>query len=146
MAAIPRRLTHHTASDFSPSFSPDGRHIAFVSERDGNEEIYAMGSDGSNPRRLTHHTAWDGSPSFSPDGRYIVFDSGRDGKIYALELREEDGEIYSPDALDVADYTTWHLPEGVLARLEKERLRRCRFRPMGRCWQWLVALVSGCTT
>ena len=59
-----------------------------------------MGSDGSNPRRLTHHSAWDGSPSFSPDGRYIVFDSGRDGKIYAMELREEDGEIASTDGLD----------------------------------------------
>ena len=108
----PRRLTHHTASDSYPSFSPDGRYITFASRRDGNFEIYVMGSDGSNPRRLTHHTAWDFSPSFSPDGRHIVFDSERDGEIYALELREEDGEIASIDGLEVADYVTWHLPEG----------------------------------
>ena len=69
----PRRLTHHTGWDYDPSFSPDGRHLAFVSERDGNAEIYVMDSDGSNPRRLTDHSAADFSPSFSPDGRHIVF-------------------------------------------------------------------------
>ena len=125
----PRRLTHHTARDFSPSFSPDGRHIAFVSDRDGNEEIYVMGADGSNPRRLTHHAAWDGSPSWSPDGHHIVFDSGRDSKIYVMELGEEGGEIASTDGLEVADYTTWHLPEGVIARLGKGRVEGMAFSP-----------------
>ena len=51
-----RRLTDHSGWDFSPSFSPDGRHIAFMShrdERDGNWEIYVMGFDGSNLTRLT---------------------------------------------------------------------------------------------
>ena len=88
-----------------------------------------MGSDGSNPTRLTHHSAWDSSPSFSPDGRHIVFASGRDSKIYAMELREEGGEISSNDGLDVADYTTWHLPEGVLARLGKGTVEAVAFSP-----------------
>lgn len=88
-----------------------------------------MDSDGSNPRRLTHHSGWDGSPSWSPDGRHIVFNSGRDGKIYAMELREEGGEISSPDGLDVADYATWHLPEGVLARLGKGTVEAVAFSP-----------------
>ncbi|MYC70404.1 MAG: hypothetical protein F4X17_06805, partial [Gemmatimonadetes bacterium] len=125
----PRRLTDDPAGDFSPSFSPDGRHIVFASERAGNLDIYVMGSDGSNPRRLTHHAAWDGSPSFSPDGRYIVFDSGRDSKIYVMELGEEGGEIASTDGLEVADYTTWHLPEGVIARLGKGRVEGMAFSP-----------------
>ena len=37
------RLTDHSDEDFSPSWSPDGRHLAFVSSRDGNREIYVMG-------------------------------------------------------------------------------------------------------
>ena len=44
-----RRLTADPAADYDPSFSPDGHHIVFESERDGNREIYVMGSDGSNP-------------------------------------------------------------------------------------------------
>ena len=127
----PRRLTDDPAGDYDPSFSPDGRHIAFVSERDGNRELYVMRSDGSNPVRLTHHAAWDGSPSFSPDGHHIVFDSGRDGKIYVMELGEEGGEIAATDGLEVADYTTWHLPEGVLARLGKGRVEDVAFSPDG---------------
>ena len=81
-----RRLTSHTAADWSPTWSPDGRHIAFVSNRDGNPEIYVMGSDGSNPRRLTHHTANDWSLVWSPDGRHIAFHSNRDGnwEIYVM--------------------------------------------------------------
>ena len=79
VAGAIRRLTNHPAGDGHPSWSPDGRHIAFASDRDGNVEIYVMGSDGSNPRRLTNHSAGDGHPSWSPDGRHIAFASDRDG-------------------------------------------------------------------
>ncbi|MDE2812133.1 MAG: T9SS type A sorting domain-containing protein, partial [Gemmatimonadota bacterium] len=84
-----RRLTDHSGWDGAPSWSPDGRHIAFRShhaERDGNWDIYVMGSDGSNPTRLTDDPADDFSPSFSPDGRHIVFASERDGNwdIYVM--------------------------------------------------------------
>ena len=87
----PRNLTNNSARDRSPTWSPDGRHIAFVSNRDGNGgyAIYVMGSDGSNPRRLTDHPAE--SPSWSPDGRHIAFASKHDGNggyaIYVVELK-----------------------------------------------------------
>ena len=86
VAGAIRRLTNHSADDFYPSWSPDGRHIVFHSERDGNEEIYVMGSDGSNLRRLTNHRADDWYPSWSPDGRHIAFASDRDGngQIYVM--------------------------------------------------------------
>ena len=79
-----RRLTYNAARDGSPSWSPDGRHIAFASDRDGNAEIYVMGSDGSNPRRLTTDGGW--SPSWSPDGRHIAFASN-----YAIYVMDSDG-------------------------------------------------------
>ncbi len=69
-----------------PSWSPDGRRIAFSSERGANYEIYVMGSDGSNPRSLTNAIGSDMDPSWSPDGRHIAFSSERDGndEIYVM--------------------------------------------------------------
>lgn len=60
--------------------------IAFVSDRDGNNEIYVMDADGSNQTRLTDSPAEDSGPAWSPDGARIVFESNRDGnfEIYAM--------------------------------------------------------------
>ena len=57
----------------APAWSPDGRKIAFVSDRDGNSEIYVMNADGSGQRRLTRNPAYDADPAWSPDGRTIAF-------------------------------------------------------------------------
>ena len=52
--------------------------IAFVSDREGNRDIYVMDTDGSNGVRLTDHSADDYSPAWSPDGSRIMFLSDRD--------------------------------------------------------------------
>jgi Tol biopolymer transport system component len=81
-----------SASDGAPSWSPDGRKIAFVSDRDGNEEIYLMNADGSDPTRLTHNPGVDRRPFWSPDGGKIAFVSERDGnrEIYIMNADGSD--------------------------------------------------------
>jgi len=79
-------------SNRSPSWSPDGSRIAFVSTRDGNPSIYTMLSDGSDVRRLTDNETRDFNPSWSPDGSRIAFYSNRDGdyEIYTMALDGSD--------------------------------------------------------
>lgn len=69
------KLTHNTAEDWHPEVSPDGKQIAFMSNRDGNHEIYVMDIDGSNQKRLTFNDVRDSIPSWSPDGSQILFTS-----------------------------------------------------------------------
>ena len=63
--------------------------IAFVSNRDGNNEIYVMDADGQNQVNLTNHPESDIYPSWSPDGTKIAFMSARDklwgGEIYVMD-------------------------------------------------------------
>jgi Tol biopolymer transport system component len=82
--------------------------IVFVSDRDGNQEIYTMDPDGSNLQRLTDHPSNDSSPVWSPDRTKIAFISDRD---------HEKGEIYILDvaSLDVTRLTTNTAAEGNLA-------------------------------
>jgi TolB protein len=66
--------------NFLPAFSPDGKRIAFMSNRDGNPEIYVMNRDGSNVRRLTNHPATDVTPTWAPSGAQLAFTSDRTGR------------------------------------------------------------------
>ena len=59
------RLTSNPANDIYPAWSPDGRYIAFDSDRDGNDEIYVMKADGTEQTRLTNNPAIDGVPAWS---------------------------------------------------------------------------------
>jgi hypothetical protein len=90
-----------------PPPAPAGPNkIAFVSTRDGNQDIYVMNPDGSGVTRLTDHPAEDHSPVWSPDGGTIAFVSNRDGnaEIYLMaadgrgqtNLSENPAEDYDP--------------------------------------------------
>jgi len=71
-------------ADWYPAMSPNGKWIAFVSDRDGNSEIYVMDLNGSNVTRLTNNPASDQDPAFSPDGRWLVFASDRVGNNFDI--------------------------------------------------------------
>lgn len=47
-------ITDAATDERAPEWSPDGTRIAFITDRDGNDEVYVMGADGSNPTRLTN--------------------------------------------------------------------------------------------
>lgn len=79
------KLTNNNAEDWHPEISPDGGQVAFMSDRDGNHEIYTMNIDGSNQRRLTFNEVRDSTPTWSPDGSKIMYTS-RDA--------EEEAHIY----------------------------------------------------
>ena len=88
-AASPiRQLTNTTASNLRPAWSPDGKRIAFQSNREGPYHIYVMDSDGGNVSQLTNGDSDDRHPAWSPDGKYLAVDSGDTAKreIWTIEV------------------------------------------------------------
>jgi TolB protein len=77
--AAAARLTTSPADDFAPSFSPDGRRIAFTSDRGGNYDVYTMNAAGRDLRRITTNPGKDAFPSWSPNGKRLAFASNRTG-------------------------------------------------------------------
>jgi Tol biopolymer transport system component len=63
----------------SPRLSPDGRWIAFDSDKAGNYDIYVVSTAGGQAHRLTSGQSLNVSPSWSQDGRWIYFGSNRSG-------------------------------------------------------------------
>lgn len=80
------RLTNNNAQDTTPSWSPDGKRIAFASNRDGKSEIYVMDVDGSNITRLTNNFAGDDFPRWSPDNRKILFTRRGKSRIHKAQF------------------------------------------------------------
>ncbi len=88
-AATAKATATNTAAQ-APVGDAKGK-LAFVSNRDGNLEIYVMHADGTNVKRLTSLSAEDFAPCWSPDGSHIAFISNRD-KIYDIWVMEADGQ------------------------------------------------------
>lgn len=67
------RLTSMPSYESNPVWSPDGKSIAFASDRNGNFDIYAVDTAGGQARRLTSNSASEIPEAFSPDGKYVLF-------------------------------------------------------------------------
>jgi Tol biopolymer transport system component len=76
--ANPRLLTPNAPSYFH-AWSPDGRWLAFVAERNQNFDIYRVSAEGGVEQRLTTHPGFDDGPDYSPDGKWIYINSNRSG-------------------------------------------------------------------
>jgi len=111
-----RNLTQNSGPvDFSPSWSPDGTKMAFVSSRDGSYQIYIMNSDGSNHQRVTSNDAQNLHAMWSPNGTEILFISAQSGgsNVYVINADGTDQRrltsdgssilaLWSPDGTKIA--------------------------------------------
>ena len=109
----PKQLIGSTRDDGHPQSSPDGRRIAFASNRSGSYEIWVAERDGQNPVRVTStgrgENAW---PTWSPDGRFIAFNSDVSGNwaIYVVDSHGGKPRALAPSPAEDAA-PTWS-PDG----------------------------------
>ncbi|MBI3694608.1 MAG: serine/threonine-protein kinase [Acidobacteria bacterium] len=91
-AGPPKQLIASTMREVAPQFSPDGRKIAFSSNRSGGLEIWVADRDGKNAFQLTFLGALTaGSPRWSPDGKKIAFDCNPGGIYHIYVVSAEGG-------------------------------------------------------
>ena len=122
------RLTHDPEFSESPTWSPDGKMLAFSSNRSGNYEIYVRQLEGGQEVNVTNDPGHDFQPDFSPDGNRIAFVSTRSSRTglvkiggtgFIAELRSIGGDVWVMPALGGqprllardGNFPTWH-PSG----------------------------------
>ncbi|MGH9511173.1 MAG: TolB family protein [Terriglobales bacterium] len=95
----PRRITQYSPSYFH-GWSPDGKTLAFVGERNGDFDIYSIRAEGGEETRLTTAKGLDDGPEYSPDGKYIYFNSERTGHMQIWRMKPDGSDqeqIFSDD-------------------------------------------------
>jgi Tol biopolymer transport system component/DNA-binding winged helix-turn-helix (wHTH) protein len=97
-----RWISHANSPDRQPVFSPDGKHVAFASNRDGNMNLWQISLDTGAIRRLTESRATDYDPGFSPDGKRLIFSSDRTGH-FEIYMANPDGSAATQVTHDGVD-------------------------------------------
>jgi len=117
------QLTRNAARELHPDYAPDGKKIAFVSERDFQPGIYTMNSDGTKERKRSRGPATVFAfPSFSPDGARIAFMSNQDGpdEIHTMNPNGSDQERLTDNGI-VRDSSPAFSPSGKKITFETNR-------------------------
>src|SRR5258705_4720326 len=112
-----RNLTNPSnAHDKWARWSPDGAKISYISDADGEDEVYLFNQDGSGkPEQLTHgFQAMLYAPEWAPDGKRIAF-SDKDGKLYVLTLEDKKVAQVAQDPSGRLRAYTWSADGGQLA-------------------------------
>ena len=89
--AEPAMFISSTRRRTAAQYSPDGKRIAFSSDRSGNDEIWVTDSDGSHPVQITAFGKEVGTPRWSPDGKRIAFDSNAETQFFQVYTISADG-------------------------------------------------------
>jgi len=95
----PRAITQKSPS-YWHGWAPDGKTLAFVGQRNGDFDIYAIAAAGGDETRLTTAKGLDDGPEYSPDGKYIYFNSERTGHMQVWRMRPDGSEqeqVFSDD-------------------------------------------------
>jgi Tol biopolymer transport system component len=96
----------------SPSWSPDGRWLAFESDSASFRDVYRVQADGTGLLRLTSNREGNFEPVVSPDGRSIAFVSSRDGDPEIYVMRADGGEVRRLTAFHREDWSPAWSPDG----------------------------------
>jgi TolB protein len=99
----PTRITQNAPS-YWHGWSPDGKTLAYVGERNGNFDIYTIPVTGGTETRITTADGLDDGPDYSPDGRYIYFNSERTGLMQIWRMRPDGSE---QEQITSDEYNNW---------------------------------------
>lgn len=137
------RLTFHPASDSQPCISPDGKSIAFVSDRAGSRQVFTMNANGAAPTQLTYHTEGYSLQGWYPDGQHLLVLGTRDhfwrnaSRLLKISATER-----SPEELLFNDYAAEGKvgPDGTRVLFVREGEREWRKGYVGsrsaQIWMW----------
>jgi hypothetical protein len=114
------QLTDAAGSSFGPAWSPTGEKIAFVSDRNGDGDIFMTDADGQLPLLLTvdDNLAEDRNPAFTPDGKSVLFLSNREGdtfQLYVVDTQTDVATRLTDNVRDIASVVFKPIPLAVFA-------------------------------
>ena len=107
----PRRITEKSPS-YWHGWSPDGKTLAFVGQRDGEFDIYTISAAGGPETRLTTAKGLDDGPEYSPDGKYIYFNSERTGHMQIWRMKVDGSEQEQVVSDDLNNWFPHVSPDG----------------------------------
>ncbi len=146
-----KRLTNHPAVDSEPRFSPDGKRIAFVSNRSGSNQIYVIPAEGGIPEQKTYHSEGYSLADWFPDGNSVLAVANRDhfwrgsSRMIQIDITKRAAEkVLLDDA--ASNPTLSNDGKKILFVREGERWWRKGYRGERASQIWMLDLATGATS